>query len=209
MSEEWKNRLVMSKDEARRSGSPGWHSRGYLPHFDVAGMTQTMTFRLFDSLPQVVLEEWRVELAHLPEQEGDRERRKRIDAYLDQGYGSCCLREDRLAKIVQDALWHFDGVRYALHAWVVMPNHVHTLFTPLAGWELSQIAHTWKSFTANQCNQALQRHGEFWQAEPFDRYIRDEKHYANAVHYVENNPVKAGLCVQPEEWLWSSAHFRQ
>jgi len=169
------------------------------------GRTQTMTFRLFDSMPQEVLEMWRLELRHLPEKEADRERRIRIDAYLDRGYGSCYLKDPRLAEIVQNALLHFDGERYALHAWSVMPNHVHTLYTPEPRWELSQIAHSWKSFTANECNKVLGRAGEFWQREPFDRYIRNQKHFNSALRYIENNPVKAGLCAQAEDWPWSSA----
>jgi REP element-mobilizing transposase RayT len=177
--------------------------------FRWGGIAQTVTFRLFDSMPQTVLEQWRTELQHLPSEEFDRERRKRIDAYLDRGYGCCYLCEERLAKIVQEALLHFDGERYALHAWVVMPNHVHVLFTPKAGHEMSEIAHSWKSFTAHKCNKALQRSGEFWQHEPFDRFIRDDQHFANAVSYIENNPVNAGLCEKPEDWRWSSAWQEQ
>ena len=89
-----------------------------------------------------------------------------------------------------------------------MPNHVHTLFTPEPGWTLSQIAHSWKSYTASECNRVLTRKGEFWQREPFDRYIRNEQHYENAVSYIEHNPVKAGLCDKPEDWRWSSAYLR-
>jgi putative DNA methylase len=194
------------KNSALPAGTPQWYSRGYLPHFDMEGLTQTMTFRLVDSMPQTLLDLWRDELRHLLKKEFDLERRKRIDAYLDQGYGNCHLRDDRLAAIVQNALLNFDGQRYALHAWVIMPNHVHTLFTPHAGWELSHVAHSWKSYTASECNRILKRKGKFWQPEPFDRYIRNEEHYANAVRYIENNPVKAGLCRRPEDWRWSSAN---
>ena len=160
-------------------------------------------------MPQEVLDRWCEELARLPEKDYDCERRKRIDAYLDQGYGSYCLKDGRLANIVQNALLYFDGQRYALYTWVVMPNHVHVLFMLQAGWRMSQIAHTWKSFTASECNTVLKRKGEFWQPELFDRYIRDEKHYANAVHYIENNPVEAGLCNRAEDWPWSSASLKK
>ena len=206
MTDAWKKRNLLSKKTAHKLGITGWHSRGYLPHFDGGEREQTVTFRLFDSMPQEVLERWKEELAHLPSADYDLERRKRIDAYLDRGYGSCYLREDRIAKMVQEALLHFDGERYVLHAWVVMLNHVHVLFTPKTGHEMSEIAHAWKSFTAHEGNKALQREGEFWQREPFDRYIRDEKHFTNAVAYIENNPVKAGLCQTPEDWRWGSAY---
>jgi len=80
-------------------------TRRYIPHFDQEGLTQTLTFRLFDSMPQEVLDVWREELRLLPEKEANRERRKRIDAYLDQGHGSCYLRDDRLAEIVQNSCY--------------------------------------------------------------------------------------------------------
>ena len=160
-------------------------------------------------MPQFVLAQWRAELQHLPTRESDLERRKRIDAYLDRGYGSCFLQDPRVAAMMQEALLYFDRERYGLHAWCVMPNHVHTLLTPKASWGLGQIAHSWKSFTAHEANKLLNRSGEFWQTEPFDRYIRNEQHFRNAVAYIENNPVKAGLCAQPEDWLWSSARWRK
>ena len=207
MTENWTKRPRLAKDKHLANGVPQWYSRGYLPHFDMPGVTQTMTFRLTDSMPESVLELWREELRHMPEKESDLERRKRIDAYLDQGHGSCYLKDERLAEIIQNALLYYDGQRYLLHAWVVMPNHVHTLFTPKDVWTLSQIAHTWKSYTANECNRLLTRRGEFWQREPFDRYIRNELHYKNAVKYIEHNPVKAGLCLKPEDWRWSSARL--
>lgn len=186
----------------------GWYSRGYLPHVDREGMTQLLCSRLFDSMPQEVLDEWKAELAHLPQDAYQVERRKRIDAYLDQGYGCCLLREPDVAKIVQDNWLHFAGSRYQLHAWVVMPNHTHILFTPLPGWDLSKIVHTWKSYTAHAINKRLKRSGKLWQDEPFDRYIRNQRHFDNAVAYIEKNPVKAGLCATPEAWPWSSASFR-
>jgi putative DNA methylase len=88
-----------------------------------------------------------------------------------------------------------------------MPNHVHTLFTP-RDVDMSQIVHSWKSFTAHECNKALGRTGQFWAREPFDRYIRSERHFRNALTYIENNPVKAGLCQKADDWRWSSARRR-
>jgi putative DNA methylase len=204
MPEFFKKRLVVSKEES----IDGWYSRGYFPHFDREGVTQHVCFHLFDSLPQHVLDKWREELKSLPEKEAEIEKRMRIQEYLDSGYGSCFLRDDRLAEIVENALLHFDGERYALHAWCVIPNHAHTLFTPKASFKMSGIVHSWNSFTANVCNKVLERTGKFWEHEPFDRYIRNERHYRNAIAYIENNPVKAGLCEKPEDWRWSSARRR-
>lgn len=204
MPEFFKNRLVVAKDES----SDGWFSRGYFPHFDSEGLTQHLSFHLFDALPQRVLTRWREELKHWPENEASLERRKRIQEYLDGGYGACFLRDDRLAEEVEKSLLHFDGKRYSLHAWCVMPNHVHSLFTPEPGFTMSQISHSWKSFTAHVCNKLLGRTGQFWEHEPYDRYIRNDQHFRNAVAYIENNPVKAGLCGRPEDWRWSSARRR-
>src|SRR5574341_1109150 len=170
--------------------------------------SEEANFNLFGNFCYSPLDRWQEELKSLPEREAEIERRTRIQDFLDSGYGECFLRDDRLAEIVENALLHFDGERYALHAWCVMPNHVHTLFTPETGFKMSRITHSWKSFTANKCNQVLNRTGKFWEREPFDRYIRNEQHYRNALAYIENNPVKAGLCEKPEDWRWSSAWRR-
>jgi len=113
MPEFFKKRLVVSKEESR----DGWFSRGYFPHFDGECVTQHVCFHLFDSLPQHVMDKWREELKSISEKEAEIERRKRVQDFLDSGYGECFLREDRVAEIVENALLHFDGERYALHAW--------------------------------------------------------------------------------------------
>ncbi len=183
----------------------GWRSRGYLPHFDGGEISQFITFRLKDSLPQTVLERWRQELKRPG---GEAMLRRRVEVYLDQGYGSLWLKEPGVASIVQNALLYHDGARYRLTAWVVMPNHVHLLATPREDHTLDAIMHSIKSYTASEANKLLRRKGAFWQEEYFDRYIRDAKHYAQTVAYIENNPVKAGLCHTPAEWPFSSARFR-
>lgn len=209
MKRSFKGRVVLSKQD-----SDSWYARGYFPHFDGEGVTQHVCFHLFDSLPQSLVAHWSEELrgAHasgvLDATETSREWRRRIHDALDRGYGCCFLRDPRLARIVEDALLRFDGERYTLHAWCVMPNHIHTLFTPLSDSKMSKIVHSWKSFTAQECNKVLGRTGKFWEREPFDRYIRNQRHFQNAVAYVENNPVKAGLCKYPEDWNWSSARQR-
>ena len=119
-------------------------------------------------------------------------RRKRFEAMLDAGHGECLLRRPEIAAIVENALLYFDGARYQLHAWCVMPNHVHVLVTPLAGCSLSMLLHSWKSFTAKAINAALGRRGPVWFEEYFDRRIRDEAHYAAALAYIENNPSRGG-----------------
>jgi REP element-mobilizing transposase RayT len=192
----------LSEDE-KALGFRGWHSRGYLPHFDSPGTRQMITYRLSDAMPASRRHEWEALLAI----EDEREKRIKIEAYLDAGHGECHLRRPEIAGLVQENLLHFDGARYRLLAWAVMPNHVHALIETLAT-PLEEILHSWKSFTSKAANRLIGRKGEFWQAEYFDRYIRDEEHYGKAVRYIENNPVKAGLVKQPEEWLFGSARYR-
>jgi|WetSurMetagenome_2_1015567.scaffolds.fasta_scaffold356264_1 hypothetical protein len=161
----------------------GWHSRGYLPHFDVPDIVQMVTFRLGDSLPEAAVRE----MADDPIRRNDRTWRERVQAYLDAGHGTCYLRDPQLAGRVQDSLLHFDAERYRLLAWSVMPNHVHVLVETMGGFALSRVLCSWKSYTAKEANRVLGRSGRFWHPEYFDRYIRDGAHYANAVSYIEAN----------------------
>jgi putative DNA methylase len=195
------------------SSPSAWRSRGYLPHFDEPLLLQSITFRLYDAVPEAVLQSWKFELAwveNLPATDGrDIELRKRIARYEDAGHGDCWLRDERIATLVEDALLHFDGQRYRLIAWCVMPNHVHGLIETTDMWPLASILHSWKSYTAHRANEIIRRSGDFWFREYFDRFIRDEDHFRSAITYIERNPVKAGLTRVPEEWRWSSAWWKR
>lgn len=190
-----------------------WHQRGYLPHFDRPGLIQGVTFRLHDAVPKQLLQRWKTELSIGEGSEADEaslgELRRRIARCEDQGLGACWLRRPGIAELVESALMHFDGTRYRLLAWCVMPNHVHALLETYAGNPVGSVVGTWKSFTARRANEILGRKGPFWQRDYYDRYIRDAEHYSAALRYIENNPVKAGLVSRPEEWPWSSAAKRQ
>jgi len=186
----------------------GWHSRGYLPHFDGGTVAQFITFSLKDAFPTVKLREWEAELGLLSHEDRVIERIRRIEEYLDCGHGEAWLREPQVADSVENSILYFDTLRYQLHAWVVMPNHVHLLFTPLAGFSLSKIMKSLKEYTAKEANRILGREGQFWQEDYFDRYIRNEQHYANTLAYIEYNPMAARLCERPEDWPCSSAALR-
>jgi len=194
--------------DGTRGSIRGWRSRGYLPHLDAPNVPQMVTFRLADSLPAVKVAQWEEELGTRSAPSGEVALRRRIEEYLDRGHGSAVLRRPDVVGVVQETMLLFDGERYALHAWVIMPNHVHALLTMAEGHELGRIMHSWKSFTASAANRVLGKKGAFWQREYFDRYIRDETHFWDAVAYIEANPVAAGLCGQPEEWLLGSARWR-
>jgi len=191
----------------------GWRSRGYLPHFDAPEVIQHVTFHLADSLPAAARERMRGELQSVPESQRDTERRKRLDAWIDSGHGSCLLKTPTAARLVQDALLSFNTTRYRLFAWVVMPNHVHVLFKPLPGWTTGRIVTSWKSYTGRRLSPLLPQSPaglgmprRVWHREYWDRFIRDERHFWTTVAYIHDNPVGAGLVRHPEEWPWSSAH---
>jgi putative transposase len=184
-------------------GSKGWHTRGYLPHCDKPSTLQMLTFRLADAMPATRRHEW----AALLEIEEDRERRTKLEAYLDLGYGQCFLKDPRAATALEEVVLRFDGVRYRIAAWVVMPNHCHLL---VALWTtpMADLVKAWKGVSAHTTNRLVGRKGELWQEEYWDRYIRDEDHFRKAVRYIESNPVKAGLVRLAGEWPFSSANAK-
>ncbi|MEX2302852.1 MAG: transposase [Bryobacterales bacterium] len=129
------------------------------------------------------------------------------DRLLDKAaLGPTWLKEPRIARIAADAIehGHFKLGFYALHAYVVMSNHIHLLLTPAI--DVRRIMRGLKGITANQANRILRRRGQpFWQDESFDHWVRDGLEFERIVSYIEFNPVKAGLVELPEEWPWSSA----
>jgi putative transposase len=198
----------------------GRYGRGYLPHLRAQGRCYFVTFRLDGTLPQELLRQYQAErealLAKL-EQGGkglsaaDEQRlialfSERIEAYLDAGRGECWLRDPRIGRLVADALQFFEGTRYDLGAWVIMPNHVHVMVRPRGTHLLDRIVKSWKGFTAREANNLLGRTGEtFWAREYYDHLMRDEEERARLGEYIIGNPVKAGLCARPQEWPWTSA----
>jgi len=144
---------------------------GNLPHWRQPGTTYFVTFRQADALPQEKLAQWHEELQEWlrqhPEPHDESTRREfhsrfpaRLQKWLDAGYGSCVLDIPEALSLVESSLRHFDGQRYTINEYVVASNHVHALVTPLAEYELSDILHSWKSFTAHEIlkmEEALRR----------------------------------------------------
>jgi len=179
-------------------------TRRDLPHWEQEGATYFVTFRLADAVPAQLAKQWREELEtwrrfHPEPWNGAvvAEYRKRFlqprEDWLDLGHGSCVLRDSGAATIVANALQFFDGQRYHLDAFVVMPNHVHVLVQPLTGFHLNEIVHSWKSYTARQINKALGRSGTVWMQESFDRIVRDWDALVRCRAYIARNPKKAQL----------------
>jgi REP element-mobilizing transposase RayT len=96
---------------------------------------------------------------------------------------------------------------YELHAWVLMPNHVHMLLTPSE--PLPTITRWLKGSTARAANLLLGRTGKpFWRNESFDRLVRNTDEFTRIKRYIEYNPVSAGFVDSVEDWHWSSARQR-
>ncbi len=180
--------------------------RKNLPHWTQDECAYFVTFRLADSIAQSRIKEYeelreKWEEHHRPpysrkEQEQFEELfSERVNGWLDEGAGSCCLREPELAAHIAETLLHFDGERYELDEWVIMPNHVHVLVKPLENFGLSPILHTWKSYSAHAINKAANREGQLWQRESYDHIVRDSEELARIRNYIRRNPEKAGIHV--------------
>jgi REP element-mobilizing transposase RayT len=170
-----------------------------LPHWQQGEAWVFVTWRLADSLPLSKIRQWKSKKEIFfkinPEPWDDETHiayRKQftdeIESWLDQGIGECFLKNHTVREIVSSALHHFDGERYKIDSYVVMPNHVHLLFQILDPHKLSDIMRSVKSFSAKQANKALQREGAFWQREYYDRLIRSPKHFHWARRYIDSNP---------------------
>jgi putative transposase len=170
-----------------------------LPHWDVVGQPLFVTFRLHNTLP--------AGRNFPPSHVTSGMAFVAMDQILDQAVtGPKHLRIPEIAALVANALrdGEYRFGRYRMHSFVVMPNHVHLLVTPLV--TASKWLGPLKGFTAHQANLILGLTGNpFWQGESYDHLIRSDEEFARIRRYIENNPVRAGLVAAPEDFEWSSA----
>jgi len=182
-----------------------------LPHWFQPAVTYFVTFRTEDSIPSDVsrrwfaerqdwlirhgiqpqANDWREKLAALPRSLRKEFHAKFSEQYLanlDQGWGCCVLKRSELSKIVTDSLLAFDGQRYRMGSFVVMPNHVHLVVCLLGDTNIVKQCTSWKRFTANKINQSLGTTGRFWQEESFDHLVRSDKQFFAINRYIVNNP---------------------
>ena len=188
---------------------------GNLPHWRQAGATYFVTFRLADSLPAGKLREWKSEreswMRRHPEPHDEAARRdyyqrfpERFQKWLDAGSGSCVLAIAEVEATVERALRHFDGRRYDLDEHFVAANHVHALLTPRDAFALSEILHSWKSFTSHRIlamELAHQRLGRtrVWQKESFDHIVRDHRSLDRIRQYIRAHGRLARGAPSPPE----------
>jgi len=178
--------------------------RGKLPHWQQPGKLYFLTWRLADSIPSEKLDSWKEEIeqwkkAHpepwTSEQEAEYHRLAggRIEEWLDNGHGACVLKDEKIASVVIGALKHFDGQKYEIRAFVVMPNHVHVFVRVFEGEELPALIQGWKGWTAKEINKLLGKEGTLWQSEYFDRIVRSPEHAARIDGYIMENARKARI----------------
>jgi putative transposase len=194
----------------------------HLPHQVPKGFPIFLTWNLKGAMPRSALEAFRRERQRLEDQaprprESTIERRIReskvifasADRFLDRAVdGPMHLKDPRAARIVEDSILFGAGECYDLFAWCVMSNHVHVLLKPHR--ELSKVTQTIKGSTARRINVLQDARGRaFWLDESYDHWSRDEEEMFRIIHYIENNPVAAGLCPLAEDWPWSSGRLRK
>ncbi|MGH7703956.1 MAG: transposase [Gemmatimonadales bacterium] len=105
--------------------------------------------------------------------------------------------------LVEEALRHFDAVRYQLFGYVVMNDHVHVLLSLLGDHELAGILHSWKSFTAHELRKISGRSAPVWQDEAHDRIVRDEREQRIKLNYILNNPRRRWPSIERYPWMWT------
>ena len=192
------------------------YAHGDLPHWRQEGCTYFVTFRLADSLPAAVVrelakdrrrwleehgvdpdaEDWRTQFAKLPvgqQRAFEKQVGARLNDQLDRGYGSCVLRDPELAAIVAAGLEHFHGERVWAGDYVIMPNHVHALLTPIAPHALETILKSVKGYTARMVNRSAGGGGALWQRQSYDHIVRDAGQLSAFQRYIAENPAKAGV----------------
>ena len=191
-----------------------WRNR--LPHWEVADRAHFVTIRCAGSLPQSALPRIRAINANLskidpadPEfAQPQRQYFLTCEKYLDHpdSAGFAPFRDPVIADLVLADLRKF-GRRdnWTVQAATIMPNHVHFLLhteSTEPDKPLREVLRAFKGRTARQANQLLGRTGSFWQREWFDRWMRDEREVARTTDYIRQNPVKAGLLNDTDEWHW-------
>ncbi|WP_411825256.1 transposase [Luteolibacter sp. AS25] len=179
-------------------------TKNRLPHWQQEGATYFVTWRLKDSIPRKLLDEWKIEReewrARNPqpwsietETEFHKRFSTRIDTVMDKGHGECVLRKKKCREVLSHCFDQFAEERFLMHSWVAMPNHVHALFTIAEDRQLETVVGAWKGNSAKSINQLIGQTGSLWQKDYFDRIIRDWQHMFRVAKYIRRNPTKGKL----------------
>lgn len=169
-----------------------------MPHWFQAHKTMFVTFRLADSLPHHIIEEYLADRAMMREESkaiGNKPRKyydekmeHKMESWLNNGHGSCVLGNENVRQIVVGALRHYNYREYLLHSFIVMPNHLHILLSPLTDKPINNIIGRIKGFTSFEIKKMLGIDNEIWQQGMFDRIVRSDDEFKKYVDYIRNNP---------------------
>lgn len=192
------------------------------PHWAQAETITFITFRTADSLPPTVRKRWNRERLEWLANKGFADLKDWRDGWdllnakqrfefqehfnrlregtLDECHGQCPFRDPSIANLLEEVLLHFDGSRYQMGDFVIMPNHVHLLVSFPSKEALKSCTYSWMHFSARRINQVLKRSGTLWQQESFDHLVRSPEHYSQFRNYIRENGPKAGL--QTDEYLY-------
>lgn len=195
-----------------------------MPHIDMPGHLTFVTFRLADSMPSEVVQRWHHEIESWLTAHDLRDRtvedvlnandvddslknelrqfkNRKWHGHLDDCHGACVLRTPQTRKLVEESLLHFEGHRYDLERFVIMPNHVHLLIQMRPGFPLRKQLTEIMRYSGRNVNALLKQQGTFWQSEPFDHVVRSEAQFEYLQRYITENPQKARLS-KGESTLW-------
>ena len=179
--------LVPSSSIEEKNGTkvpaPKLAPRRFLPHVDLIGYYQFVTFRTHDSIDDYLKRVRNEDIS-------SREKEYKIDQYIDLSTKGCYLNGDVL-EYLKEFFISKDKSFYDLVSFTVMPNHVHILFKQ--NEELQKIMKILKGSTSFNINKILERKGTFWEENYYDKVIRDEAHFDTVYEYIKNNPIKAEL----------------
>lgn len=209
------------------------YHKNFLPHIRPIGATFFITIRLKDALPQHTVRELKAEFeqkkAEIMEKYPDDSEKElyyeskrhfgRYDHQLDhKPYGECYLKHPEVADIVVQELQKLDDKYYELQSYCIMPNHIHILIDTsiqLHGknidetnldeeyTQLNDVLREFKGRSGYYCNKKLGRRGNFWQRDSYDHYVRDDTEWGNIANYIMQNPAKAGLVENSQDWQHS------
>ncbi|MGA2618952.1 MAG: transposase [Thermoguttaceae bacterium] len=200
-----------------------------LPHWSQRGTIAFITWRTWDSMPAPVIAAWLTERDALLRRHGIEPSRAdwkaclqtlpksvarevtgqlfaRWNDRLDALHGACVLRPPEIAQVVADSLCRFQGKRYILTDYVIMPNHVHLLAAFGDEDAMLRQCDSWKHYTAREINRALGRKGRFWQQNGFDHLVRSAENFDHYRRYIADNPVRARL--KPGEFIFECKDLR-
>lgn len=201
--------------------------RRNLPHLQYNGGEYFVTFRLYGSLPAHVVQELKAfqkQFENELKQDSDGKLRTIIERQIFEKYesnldqtssGPHWLSKSDIAGLVKESIHFRDRKLFDLYAYCIMSNHVHMVFRNIdknsekridsmnqksVEFPITDILGDFKKFTGRKCNRILNRSGSFWQAENFDRLIRNNSELENCILYTLNNPVKAKLIPHWQQW---------